>query len=186
MPKTKPTSKDKPLAIEVLMADHRKVEDLFVQYETAKDADDESRKDVATTICNELTVHATVEEEIFYPWLRETLDDEDMDMVEEAQVEHDGAKDLIAQIQGSSDVDAVFDAKVKVLSEYIKHHVKEEENEIFPAVADEREALDALGQQIEARKTELKDERGMVDGGKPAPPRKPGNGASPSRKVATR
>lgn len=177
MPKAK-TDNNKPLAIEMLMSDHRKVEDLFVQYEAAKDADDESRREIAATLCNEITVHAAVEEEIFYPWLRETLDEDDMEMVEEARVEHDGAKDLIAQIEEARAVDAVFDAKVKVLGEYIKHHVKEEENEIFPSVAGEREALGELGRQMEARKTDLKDELGIEDEGKTAPGRKPGNGAA--------
>jgi hemerythrin-like domain-containing protein len=160
MPKSKSGSA-KPLAIETLMADHRKVEALFDKYEKAKDAEDDSRRDIAQAICSELTVHAQVEEEIFYPWLRETLDQDDMEMVEEAQVEHNGAKDLIAQIEGAVDVDAAYDAKVKVLSEYIKHHVKEEENEIFPAVSDQREALDELGQEMEARKVELKEELGI-------------------------
>jgi hemerythrin superfamily protein len=184
MPKAKPGS-NKPLAIEVLMADHRKVEDLFRQYEDAKDAEDESRRDIAAKICNELTVHATVEEEIFYPWLRETLDEDDMDMVEEAQVEHNGAKDLIAQIEGAGALDEVFDAKVKVLGEYIKHHVREEEQEIFPEVADEEDALDEMGQQIEARKVELKEELGIEDDGEEPAPRKPAK-ASDNRKAAPR
>jgi len=154
MPKTK-SDKQHPLAIEALMADHRKVEALFKDYEKAKQADDDSRRDIAETICAELTVHAAVEEEIFYPWLRETLEEDDMDLVEEAQVEHDGAKDLIAQIQAAADVDDVYDAKVKVLSEYIKHHVKEEEEEIFPSVSSEKEALDELGEEMAARKAEL-------------------------------
>lgn len=180
MPKAK-AGNDKPLAIEMLMADHRKVEDLFEQYEVAKDAEDESRKDIAATLCNEITVHAAVEEEIFYPWLRDTLEDDDMDMVEEAEIEHAGAKDLVSQIEEAPTVDAVFDAKVKVLGEYIKHHVREEENEIFPSVSGEREALDGLGRQMEARKAELKEELGIADEGKPLTGRKPGNGAaSPS------
>ena len=154
MQKSKPDKKQ-PLAIELLMADHRKVEALFKDYDKAKQADDDSRRDIAETICTELTVHATVEEELFYPWLRETLDEDDMDLVEEAQVEHDGAKDLIAQIQDADGVDDVYDAKVKVLSEYIKHHVKEEEEEIFPSVASEKEALDQMGEEMEERKAEL-------------------------------
>src|SRR6185312_4967435 len=171
MPKTA-TASTKPLAIKMLMADHRKVEDLFVQYESAKDAHDESRKDIATKICNELTIHATIEEEIFYPWLREALD------------EDDGARDLIAQIEDTPEADGVFDAKVKVLSEYIKHHVKEEEQEIFPSVADERETLEELGQQMQARKVELKDELQIEDDeGDPVKGRKAGNGSSDSRKT---
>ena len=178
MQKSKPDKKQ-PLAIEALMADHRKVEALFKDYEKAKQADDDSRRDIAEDICMELTVHATIEEEIFYPWLRETLDDDDMDMVEEAQVEHNGAKDLIAQIQGAAAVDDVYDAKVKVLSEYIKHHVKEEEEEIFTSVASEKEALDELGEEMAARKAEL--EASEVPASTPRVPPK-SNGAN--RKAA--
>ena len=167
-----------PLAIELLKADHRKVEDLFEQYESQKEGDDDARKATALAICQELTVHARMEEELFYPWLREQLDDEDMELVEEAEVEHAGAKDLIAQIEESPGVDAKFDAKVKVLSEYIKHHVKEEEEEIFPEVSDQAEELDTLGQEMTARKEELKDELGIAD--EPPPPRKSGKGSGNS------
>jgi hemerythrin superfamily protein len=154
------SSKSQPLAIELLMSDHRKVEDLFEQYESEKDADEDTRRGIAQQICNELTVHAQVEEELLYPWLRENLDDEEM--VEEAQIEHNTAKDLIAQIESADAVDTAFNAKVKVLSEYIKHHVKEEENEIFPEVRDEKEELDELGQEIAARKGELMEELGIA------------------------
>ena len=163
MPKSKSGAKAQPLAIELLMADHRKVEDLFEQYEGEKESDDATKRRIANKICAELTVHAQVEEEIFYPWLRENLDDDDMEMLEEAQVEHNGAKDLIAQIEAAGDVDATYDAMVKVLSEYIKHHVKEEENEIFPAVSSEKEELDALGQEMTSRKEELAEELGLSD-----------------------
>jgi hemerythrin superfamily protein len=163
MPKSKSTAKSQPLAIELLMADHRKVEDLFEQYEQEKEGDDDTKRGIAERICGELTVHAQVEEEIFYPWLRENLDEEEMDMVEEAQVEHNGAKDLIAQIQGATEIDAKYDAKVKVLSEYIKHHVKEEEKEIFPEVSSEKEALDELGEEMAARKAELMEELGVSE-----------------------
>jgi hemerythrin-like domain-containing protein len=163
MPKAKSGSKGQPLAIELLMSDHRKVEDLFEEYEQAKEAEDENRRDIAERVCGELTVHAQVEEELFYPWLRENLEPDDMEMVEEAQVEHNGAKDLIAQIEAATELDDVYDAKVKVLSEYIKHHVKEEENEIFPEVSDKKEELDALGQEMAARKEELMEEHGLAD-----------------------
>ena len=151
-----------PLAIELLMSDHRKVEDLFEQYDQEKDSDDGTRREIAQKICAELTIHAQVEEELFYPWLRENLENDEMEMVEEAQVEHQTAKDLIAQIEGATDIDEVFNAKVKVLSEYIKHHVQEEENEIFPEVRDEQEELDELGQEMAARKGELKEEMGLA------------------------
>ena len=156
--------KGQPLAIELMMADHRKVEDLFEQYEQEKEGDDDTKRRIANRICGELTVHAQVEEEIFYPWLRDNLDEDDMELVEEAQVEHAGAKALIAQIEAAAEIDATYDAKVKVLSEYIKHHVKEEEEEIFPGVSKEREALDELGQEMTSRKEELVEELGLADG----------------------
>jgi len=165
MPKSKSGAKAQPLALELLLADHRKVEDLFEQYEAEKESDDNTKRAIANRICGELTVHAQVEEEIFYPWLRENLDEDDMEMVEEAQVEHNGAKDLIAQIEGATKIDATYDAKVKVLGEYIKHHVKEEENEIFPAVSSEKDELDALGQEMSSRKEELVEELGLADDG---------------------
>ena len=153
-----------PLAIELLESDHRKVEMLFDQYEEGKDGDEEAKRQLAERICAELTVHAQVEEELFYPWCRENIDDEEMEMVEEAYVEHASAKDLIAQIQGATSVDAAFDAKVKVLSEYIKHHVKEEENELFEEVkAGNADELDELGQEMAARKAELMEEMGLTD-----------------------
>ena len=151
-----------PLALELLASDHRKVEDLFEQYESEKEGDDETKRGIAEQICGELTAHAQLEEELFYPWLKENMDE--MDKVEEAYVEHAGAKDLIAQIQAATEIDDTYDAKVKVLSEYIKHHVKEEENEIFPEVADQKDELDELGQELTARKAELMEELGLGEG----------------------
>lgn len=161
MARSKGGAREQPLALELLVADHRGVESLFEQYEQEKDGDEGTRRDLAQKICAEITVHAQVEEELLYPWLRENLDDDDMDMVEEAQVEHNGAKDLIAQIEAASDIDEQYNAKVKVLGEYIKHHVNEEENEIFPKIRDMQEELDELGQEIAARKGELKEEMGI-------------------------
>jgi hemerythrin superfamily protein len=170
------------LAMELLKADHRKVEGLFEDYEGQKEAEDEQRSETAAMICRELTVHAQIEEEIFYPWLRENLDEEEMDMVEEAQVEHASAKDLIAQIEAGGEVDDAFDAKVKVLGEYIRHHVEEEEQEIFEAVADMAEELDALGQELAARKAELAEQMGLMEEEQPAPSKGRGrNAASASR-----
>lgn len=147
-----------PLALEMLTADHRKVEQMFQQYEQEKEGDEETRRQLAEKICNEVTVHAQIEEELFYPWVREKLDE--ADLIEEALVEHQSAKALIAQLQGG-EVDETYDAKVKVLGEYIKHHAREEENEIFPEVRDNQEELDELGQELAARKMELKEELGM-------------------------
>jgi iron-sulfur cluster repair protein YtfE (RIC family) len=180
MPKSNSGSKGQPLALELLMADHRKVEGLFESYEKAKEAEDEGRVEIARRICGELTVHAQVEEELFYPWLRENLEDDEREMVEEAEVEHSGAKDLIAQIEASTEVDAPYDAKVKVLSEYIKHHVKEEENEIFPEVRGEKDVLDELGQEMTARKAELLEELGLSDDEAAAAPRGGRKGSQPA------
>jgi hemerythrin-like domain-containing protein len=164
-----PGSRSQPLALELLEADHRKVEALFEQYEEEKEGDEETKRGIAQRICGELTVHAQVEEEIFYPWLRENLDDESL--VEEAAVEHATAKDLIAQLEGSSGIDETYDARVKVLSEYIKHHVKEEENEIFKEVRAKKEELDEIGQEMAARKAELMEEMGLEEEGAPVPQR---------------
>jgi hemerythrin superfamily protein len=156
-------ARSQPLAIELLTSDHRTVEDLFDRYEDEKESDDETKRGIAQRICGELTVHAQVEEELFYPWLRENLDADDMELVAEAAVEHQTAKDLIAQIEAANEVDEAYDAKVKVLGEYIKHHVEEEENEIFPKVGDMKDELDELGQEMMARKVELMEELGLMD-----------------------
>ena len=120
-------------AIELLIADHRNVEKLFKKYE--KLAEDggtyNEREALAATICAELTVHAQVEEEIFYPAARDILDEQDL--VDEAIVEHATAKDLIAQLADMSPDDDLYDAKVKVLSELIEHHVEEEIRNVSPA-----------------------------------------------------
>jgi hypothetical protein len=138
-------------AISLLKADHRKVEELFEKYETAR-----ARKaDIARQICMELTIHTMIEEEIFYPACREA--GADSDIMDEANVEHDGAKALIAELENGSPDDEFYDAKVKVLSEEIKHHVKEEEKRggIFTEARRVELDLDALGGQLAARKQEL-------------------------------
>jgi hemerythrin superfamily protein len=145
-------------ACDLLDADHKAVKKLFKQFEElagskAKRAT-ASRLDLAKQICRELTVHTQVEEEIFYPALREAI--KETDLLAEAEVEHAAAKDLIAQIEGAIEVDEAFDARVTVLGEYIDHHVKEERGEIFPkARAARRLDLMAMREQIEARKEEL-------------------------------
>src|SRR5580704_9846069 len=140
-------------AIALLKADHRKVEALFGKFEKAKDA--KTKKALATEICTELSVHATIEEEIFYPACREAVED---DLRTEAYVEHDGAKVLIAELAGSNPDNEFYDAKMKVLSEQIKHHVKEEEKPGEGFFAQARKGgvdMDALGEQLAARKAEL-------------------------------
>ena len=144
-------------AIALLSNDHKEVKALFKQYEklAESEAEDDEKQAIAEQICQMLTGHATVEEEIFYPAAREALG-EDEDLIDEADVEHATAKDLIAQLEGSSPAeDALYDAKVKVLGEYIDHHVKEEEGEIFPKAKKAKLDTAALGLEIAARKEEL-------------------------------
>jgi hemerythrin superfamily protein len=149
-------SGDSQDAIALLKADHRQVEDWFEQFCEARDED--SKQELATKICNALKVHATIEEEIFYPAFLQATDD--LKIHHEAEVEHDGAKKLIAEIEGSSPDDEYFDAKVTVLSEMIKHHVKEEEKPggMFAEARKSEMDLDALGAQLAARKADLEGE----------------------------
>ena len=138
-------------AIQLLRADHRKVQGLFDEFEKARG--DDKKAELAREICAELKVHAQIEEEIFYPAAREAI--KDQDLLDEATVEHASAKDLIAQIEGMGPGDELFDAKVIVLGEYIKHHVKEEHNELFPKLKKTKLDLKALGEQLAERKEAL-------------------------------
>jgi len=147
---------DQPDAIALLKADHRKVEDLFAKFEKAKS--DSVKKSLVQEICTELSIHTVIEEEIFYPACTGKVEE---DVVKEAYVEHDGAKVMIAELLQSEPDDAFYDAKVKVLSEEIKHHVKEEEKRSEGMFAQAREAgldMDALAEQLTARKKELQAE----------------------------
>jgi hemerythrin superfamily protein len=140
-------------AINLLKADHRQVEEWFSEFEGARSAS--KKQQLASKICEALTVHTTIEEEIFYPAFLQAT--EDKDIHHEAVVEHDGAKKLIAQIQSMSPEDDYFDAKVTVLSEMIKHHVKEEEKPggMFAEAKKSDMDLAALGEELLARKREL-------------------------------
>lgn len=156
-PASRPAAKSSPDdVIKLLMADHKEVKALFKDYDklVKDEAGDDEKQALAEEICLKLTVHATVEEELFYPAAREVLG-EDEDLIDEADVEHASAKELIAQIQASSPAEELYDAKVKVLGEYIDHHVKEEEGEIFPKV--KKGGLDtaAIGTEVASRKEEL-------------------------------
>jgi hemerythrin superfamily protein len=140
-------------AIKLLTRDHREVEELFEKFEKA--SRDGTKEKLARAICTELKVHAMIEEEIFYPALRGKIEDGDLD---EAIVEHDGAKVLINDIEAGGPDDDFYDAKVKVLQEQIEHHVKEEEKESGNLFSQARKTdvdLDALGEQMLARKMEL-------------------------------
>ena len=152
MPTT--AKRSEPDACALLDSDHRKVKKLFKQYEElAGSRSTQQRRELALEICMELTVHAQLEEEIFYPALRASL--KETDLLDEAEVEHATAKDLIAQIQDAGEVDDKFDALVTVLGEYIDHHVKEERGEIFPKARDSKLDLVQMREQLMARKEEL-------------------------------
>ena len=151
-------------AVALLKQDHQEVQALFEQYDELVEADDtpdEQKQQLAEQICAMLTVHAQIEEEIFYPAARRSL--EEADLIDEATVEHATAKDLIAQIQDGSPDEELYDAKVKVLGEYIRHHVKEEESEMFPKAKKSDMDLSALGAQLAERKQELMEEVGLVE-----------------------
>ena len=141
-------------AIALLKEDHRKVEELFTQFESAKG--DGRKETLATQICLELSVHAAIEEEIFYPACEGKVEE---DLLKESYVEHDAAKIMIAEIAaGAGSGDEFFDAKVKVLQEEIEHHVEEEEKRLEGLFSQARKAdldMDALGEQLAARKEEL-------------------------------
>lgn len=153
IPKPIPTETDVQDAITLLTEDHEHVKSLFEQYEELGDRAHVSKQKLALQICTELTKHATAEEEIFYPAVRAATKDDDM--LDEAVVEHASAKDLIAQIIAMEPTDDLYDAKVKVLSELIDHHVKEEESEMFPKARKAKLDLDALGAEIAARKEQI-------------------------------
>jgi hypothetical protein len=143
----------KPDAIALLKADHRKVEDLFEKFEAAK-GDGQKRK-LAEQICLELTVHTKIEEDVFYPACEGAVEE---DLLNEAYVEHDGAKVLIAEIEAGGPDDQFYDAKVKVLSEMIAHHVQEEEQRVEGMFAQARKAgldMDTLGERMADEKQRL-------------------------------
>ena len=139
-------------AIKLLKQDHKQVSTLFDEFEDAQQAD---KGGIAEQICQELTVHAQIEEELLYPAARDKLEADDQDLVDEAAVEHATVKDLVSQIQASGESEPLFAAKVKVLGEYVKHHVKEEEGELFPKLEGSTLDLEALGAELAVRKAEL-------------------------------
>jgi len=141
-------------AVELLMADHHRVANLFAEFDALKEnGSDEAKSALVVQICEELTVHTIIEEELFYPAVRQAIEDDDL--MDEALVEHAGAKELIAQLQAAHPDDDLYDAKVTVLGEQIDHHVEEEEGSMFPqAKASGIDTL-ALGAALLKRKAEL-------------------------------
>lgn len=152
-------------AVALLKADHRKVEDLFAKFEAAKG--DGKKKSLAEQICMELTVHTKIEEDVFYPACEGVVEE---DLLKEAYVEHDGAKVLIAEIEAGGPDEEFYDAKVKVLSEQIAHHVEEEEKRVDGMFSQARKAgldMDALGQTMASEKQQLT--ASYTSGGLPMP-----------------
>jgi hemerythrin-like domain-containing protein len=151
-------SKGAPDAIQLLKKDHAEVTSLFTRYEDASDRDE--KVEIANEICRKLTIHALCEEELLYPAAHQSIDD---DLVYEAEVEHQSAKDLIARIEDADPEAENYDAMVRVLAEYVRHHVKEEENEMFPQLKRSDLDLEALGLELAERRTELETALGSAE-----------------------
>jgi hemerythrin superfamily protein len=141
-----------PSALDVLEQDHREVEEWFDEYNELKE-DDNRKGALAEKICLALKVHAQIEEEIFYPRARKAT--KENDLIDEAAVEHSAVKHLIGEIEGMKVDEELYDAKIRVLGEMVKHHIKEEEEELFPELVPAKMDLDAVGKELAKRKEEL-------------------------------
>jgi hemerythrin superfamily protein len=149
-------------ALHLLSEDHKKVIKMFEEFEKFKeknDPDEEAKQLLIETACAELTIHAQVEEEVFYPAARDAIDE--LDLLDEAEVEHAAARQLITELAAMQPGDDLYEAKFSVLGEYVRHHIQEEEKEIFPKVKKAKLNLDELGEEIRQRKLELRDELGI-------------------------
>jgi hemerythrin superfamily protein len=154
-PARKTVSQSRENALSLLKSDHEEVSELFDKYEKGVGRSTPRQKAVlARQICEALTVHAQIEEEIFYPACHQQVDKAE-DLLAEAKVEHQSLKELIAKIEQAKPGSEEFDAHVKVLGEYVKHHVKEEQNELFPKVRKSEMDLNEVGDRLAARKDEL-------------------------------
>lgn len=141
-------------AIQLLKSDHDEVEKLFKQFQKSNGR----KAEIVHRICTALTVHAEIEEEIFYPAMRDALADKDESLMDEAAVEHETIRNLVEEIEDAGNDDEMLAARMKVLCEYVMHHVKEEEGKIFPKATKARLDLDELGTELLERKRELMDE----------------------------
>ena len=151
---TRRRSTKQPDAIEMLIADHKRVDKLFKAFEKVDHQDADATREIVELACAELKVHTSLEEEIFYPAVREELNDEE-ELMNEAEIEHGSAKELIARLEGLPAGDAYYAATFTVLAEYVKHHVEEEQNEMFPKVKKSGLDLDALAATMRERKAVL-------------------------------
>jgi hemerythrin superfamily protein len=143
----------------MLAEDHKKVKKMFDQFEKIKEEDDDAKQMLIEKCCAELTIHAQLEEELFYPALRNTI--EELDLVDEAEVEHATAKQLISELSSMQPGDALYEAKFTVLGEYVKHHIEEEEKEIFAKAKKSGLDLEAMAEEAKERKMELREELGL-------------------------
>jgi hemerythrin superfamily protein len=150
MAKTKSRASD---AITLLKADHDEVKQAFKKFEKMDHEDTAAMEELVGHVCEALKAHTTVEEEIFYPAVRAAIDDDDL--MNEAQVEHNSARELIELLEGMDASDPMYPATFTVLGEYVLHHAKEEEEEMFPSARKAKVDLEELGEQIQARKEEL-------------------------------
>jgi hemerythrin superfamily protein len=141
----------RPDAISILKGDHAKVKKMFADFSRLDDHNE--KQALARQICSELTMHTRIEEELFYPAARDAQ--VEADLLDEAEIEHASAKDLIAQIESGSPDDDKWNAKVTVLGEYINHHVAEEHKELFPKVRKSTVDLQDLGRALLVRKNQL-------------------------------
>jgi hemerythrin-like domain-containing protein len=147
------SKKSAPDALDLLEQDHASVKKAFKKFEKMDHEDTAAMQEVVQAVCQELKVHTTIEEEIFYPAVREEIEDDDL--MNEAKVEHDSAKQLIEQLEGMDADDPLYAATFTVLGEYVNHHVEEEESEMFKAVRKTDLDLEELGRQMMERKEEL-------------------------------
>lgn len=185
-----------PHAVKLLKQDHRAVERALEEFESAAG---EEKQAIGQRICQLLTVHAQIEEELLYPAAREALSSRDEHLVAEARVEHSSVKDLIGQIENHDEVDEEYEARVRVLGEYVQHHVGEEEKQLFPRLERSSLDLEELGERLEQRKGELmgseaeapeesrtreEDEEGALPGGRSREGRGQRSGALRARKGA--
>lgn len=164
----KPATAVKSNAFTLLKDDHKKVKKLFKEFQSIKKRDDsdERKSELTKEICREIKVHTQLEEEIFYPSARQAIGDEDV--MEEAGIEHASVKQLVSQLESMEPGDPHYDAIVKVMSEYVEHHVREEEDQMFPMLKKAKLDAKGLGEQITRRKEELMGDADVM----PAPKRR--------------
>lgn len=185
MPRKSASKTSSSDAIDILTEDHKHVMKMFADFEKLKqdeDNDEDAKQTLIERACTELTIHSQVEEEFFYPALRDALDD--TDLVDEAEVEHGIANQLITELESMQPGDEFYEAKFTVLGEYVRHHIEEEQEKIFPKAKKAKLALESLGEDIRQRKEELRTEFGMpeedddtVDGDTQVRRKRPSRGA---------